>query len=108
MAVLLFEGHERTKDRVSDSWDWPARLPSEARSTRCSRAASGEGAQARALRLRRSRTASSSAASARTAAELWQAADVRKAAVERGKAAARAAATSYSPGRKQPGGKPRS
>ena len=60
---------------------WIASLPAEEKDTLLARAASGEGAQVQALLLRRFRAASDSepAASARTAAELWQAAGDRKA-----------------------------
>ncbi len=68
---------------------WITSLPAEQKDALLAQVAAGEGAQVRALLLRRFRTASSSppAAPARTAAELWQAAGNRKAA--RAKAAER-------------------
>ena len=68
---------------------WITSLPAEQKDALLARVATGEGAQVRALLLRRFRTASGSppTAPARTAAELWQAADNRKAA--RAKAAER-------------------
>jgi len=82
-----------------------ASLPAEEKDTLLTRVASGEGAQVQALLLRRFRAAGGSepTASARTAAELWQAAGDRKAARQKAeerrrseeearKAAARAAA----------------
>ena len=64
---------------------WIASLPAEQKDTLLARSASGEGAQVQALLLRRFRAASGPqpAASARTAAELWQAAGGRKAAWEK-------------------------
>ena len=61
---------------------WIASLPAEEKDALLARVASGEGAQVQALLLRRFRAASGSppTASARTAAELWQAAGDRKAA----------------------------
>ena len=61
---------------------WITSLPAEQKDALLAQVAAGEGAQVRALLLRRFRTASSSppAAPARTAAELWQAAGNRKAA----------------------------
>jgi hypothetical protein len=85
--------------------EWIASLPAEQKDTLLARVASGEGAQVQALLLHRFRAAggSESAASARTVAELWQAAGDRRAAREKAgeqrrheeearKAAARAAA----------------
>jgi hypothetical protein len=68
---------------------WITSLPAEQKDALLARVATGEGAQVRALLLRRFRTASGSppTAPARTAAELWQAAGNRKAA--RAKAAER-------------------
>jgi hypothetical protein len=68
---------------------WITSLPAEQKDALLARVAAGEGAQVRALLLRRFRTASGSppTAPARTAAELWQAAGNRKAA--RAKAAER-------------------
>jgi hypothetical protein len=68
---------------------WITSLPAAQKDALLAQVAAGEGAQVRALLLRRFRTASSSppAAPARTAAELWQAAGNRKAA--RAKAAER-------------------
>ena len=68
---------------------WITSLPAEQKDALLARVATGEGAQVRALLLRRFRTASGSPpkAPARTAAELWQAAGNRKAA--RAKAAER-------------------
>jgi hypothetical protein len=68
---------------------WITFLPAEQKDALLTRVATGEGAQVRALLLRRFRTASGSppTAPARTAAELWQAAGNRKAA--RAKAAER-------------------
>jgi hypothetical protein len=68
---------------------WITSLPAEQKDALLTRVATGEGAQVRALLLRRFRTASGSppTAPARTAAELWQAAGNRKAA--RAKAAER-------------------
>jgi hypothetical protein len=68
---------------------WITSLPAEQKDALLVRVATGEGAQVRALLLHRFRTASGSplTAPARTAAELWQAADNRKAA--RAKAAER-------------------
>src|SRR5580700_6106616 len=68
---------------------WIMSLPAEQKDALLARVAAGEGAQVQALLLRRFRTASGSppTAPARTAAELWQAADNRKAA--RAKAAER-------------------
>lgn len=64
--------------------EWIAALPAGEKDTLLARVASGEGAQVQALLLRRFRTASGAepTASARTAAELWQAAGDRKAARE--------------------------
>ena len=61
---------------------WITSLPAEQKDALLARVATGEGAQVRALLLRRFRTASGSppTAPARTAAELWQAAGNRKAA----------------------------
>ena len=61
---------------------WIASLPEQEKDALLARVAAGEGAQVQALLLRRFRAASGSppAASARTAAELWQAAGDRKAA----------------------------
>jgi hypothetical protein len=68
---------------------WITSLPAEQKDALLARVAAGEGAQVRALLLRRFRTASGSppTAPARTAAELWQAVSNRKAA--RAKAAER-------------------
>ena len=68
---------------------WITSLPAEQKDALLAQVAAGEGAQVRALLLRRFRTASSSppTAPARMAAELWQAAGNRKAA--RAKAAER-------------------
>jgi hypothetical protein len=68
---------------------WITFLPAEQKDALLTRVATGEGAQVRALLLRRFRTASGSppTAPARTAAELWQAAGNRKTA--RAKAAER-------------------
>ena len=68
---------------------WITFLPAEQKDALLTRVATGEGAQVRALLLRRFRTASGSppTAPARTAAELWQAVSNRKAA--RAKAAER-------------------
>jgi hypothetical protein len=68
---------------------WITSLPAEQKDALLARVATGEGAQVRALLLRRFRTASGSppTAQARTAAELWQAVSNRKAA--RAKAAER-------------------
>ncbi len=68
---------------------WITSLPAKQKDALLAQVAAGEGAQVRALLLRRFRTASSSppAAAVRTAAELWQAAGNRKAA--RAKAAER-------------------
>ena len=68
---------------------WITSLPAEQKDALLAQVAAGEGVQVQALLLRRFRTASSSpsAAPARTAAELWQAAGNRKAA--RAKAAER-------------------
>src|SRR5260370_8039003 len=68
---------------------WITSLPAKQKDVLLAQVAAGEGAQVRALLLRRFRTASSSppAAAVRTAAELWQAAGNRKAA--RAKAAER-------------------
>ena len=68
---------------------WITSLPAEQKDALLARVATGEGAQVRALLLRRFRTASGSppTAPARTAAELWQAAGNRKTA--RAKAAER-------------------
>jgi hypothetical protein len=62
-----------------------ASLPAEEKDTLLVRVAAGEGAQVQALLLRRFRAAGGSgpAASARTAAQLWQAAGDRKAAREK-------------------------
>ena len=70
----------KVQDGEGLAW-WIASLPAEEKNTLLARAASGEGAQVQALLLRRFRAASDSepAASARTAAELWQAAGDRKA-----------------------------
>jgi hypothetical protein len=64
--------------------EWMASLPAEEKDTLLERVAAGEGAQVQALLLRRFRAARGSVptASARTAAELWQAAGDRKAARE--------------------------
>ena len=61
---------------------WIASIPAKEKDALLSRVAAGEGAQVQALLLRRFRAASGSspAGSARTAAELWQAAGNRKAA----------------------------
>jgi len=65
--------------------EWIASLPAKQKDEMLARVAAGEGAQVRALLLRRFRAASGSppAAPARTAAELWQAAGDRKAAREK-------------------------
>ena len=65
--------------------DWIASLPAEKKDTLLARVASGEGARVQALLLRRFRAVNGSgpAASARTAAELWQAAGDRKSAREK-------------------------
>ena len=57
--------------------EWVASLPAEEKDALLARVAAGEGAQVQALLLRRFRAASDSppAAPARTAAELWEAAD---------------------------------
>jgi hypothetical protein len=62
--------------------EWITSLPAKQKDGLLARVAAGEGAQVRALLLRRFRAASGSppTASARTAAELWQAAGNRKAA----------------------------
>jgi hypothetical protein len=59
---------------------WIASLPEQEKDVLLARVAAGEGTQVRGLLLRRFRAASGSpsAASARTAAELWQAAGDRK------------------------------
>lgn len=64
--------------------EWIVSLPAAEKDTQLARVASGEGAQVQALLLRRFRAVGGSGptASARTAAELWQAAGGRKAARE--------------------------
>ena len=102
-----------------------ASLPAVEKDTLLARVAAGEGAQVQALLLRRFRAAGSSgsAAPARTAAQLWQAAGERKAAREkaeeqrrRGEEAARplpglpatpGTSTTSPPGLRQPGRRPR-
>jgi len=78
--VLAAAVSPEVQDGEGLAW-WIASLPAEEKDTLLARAASGEGAQVQALLLRRFRAASDSepAASARTAAELWQAAGDRKA-----------------------------
>ena len=65
--------------------EWIACLPAKEKDGLLVRAAAGEGAQVQALLLRRFRSANGSppTASARTAAELWQAADDRREAREK-------------------------
>jgi hypothetical protein len=65
--------------------EWIASLPAQEKDALLARVAAGEGAPVQALLLRRFRTASGSpsAAPGRTAAELWEAAEDRRAARER-------------------------
>ena len=80
LIVVAAAVSPEVQDGEGLAW-WIASLPAEEKNTLLARAASGEGAQVQALLLRRFRAASDSepAASARTAAELWQAAGDRKA-----------------------------
>ena len=80
LIVVAAAVSPEVQDGEGLAW-WIASLPAEEKDTLLARAASGEGAQVQALLLRRFRAASDSepAASARTAAELWQAAGDRKA-----------------------------
>ena len=104
LIVVAAAVSPEVQDGEGLAW-WIASLPAEEKDTLLARAASGEGAQVQALLLRRFRAASDSepAASARTAAELWQAAgdhkamrqqaeERRRSEEEARKAAARAAA----------------